>query len=295
MTHDAATGKTTFEGSPSLPSVTLDQVLSFKYLGIPLNYSPRSLFQSYNAQVKTKAKNYLSNVLSFVKSGPDRSELAYTLWTRCAIPAIFYGSEVIPLLASTISEVEKCQAAVGKFILQIPRSSSNASVFIDAGLKPVWAVVAEKVLLYANSTMSKPSTYWAKMAMNENVACGTTSPYTKSLIKWKHSTNFPGLTPKLIKSSVTTAAIADVLTQQRATCTTTFAMNVPNHSKSSKWFQPKSWVNDSCCSAIIAQFRACNANLGNRGPAKDGKFYKLCVLCATTGVTALNNEVRHHP
>ena len=156
MTHDAATGKTTFEGSPSLPSVTLDQVLSFKYLGIPLNCSPRSLFQSYNAQVKTKAKNYLSNVLSFVKSGPDRSELAYTLWTRCAIPAIFYGSEVIPLLASTISEVEKCQAAVGKFILQIPRSSSNASVFIDAGLKPVWAVVAEKVLLYANSTMFKP-------------------------------------------------------------------------------------------------------------------------------------------
>ena len=79
----------------------------------------------------------MSSVLSFVKTGPDRSELAYTLWTRCALPSILYGSEVIPLTVSTISEVERCQAAVGKFILQIPRRSSNVSIRIDAGLKPV--------------------------------------------------------------------------------------------------------------------------------------------------------------
>ena len=107
----------------------------------------------------------------------------------------------------------------------------------------------------------------------------------------KHSTNSFSLQPKLIKSSVTSAAIADVLDKQRATSHITFAMNGPNHSKVHRWFHPKHWVNDSCSSQIIAQFCACNVGLGNRGPAQNGKFCKLCAQCATTGVTALNNEL----
>ena len=88
MRHNAVTGKTTFKKSDKSCSFTLDQVLSFKYLGVPVNCSPYNLFKSFNEQVKKKAKNYLSNVLSLVRSGPDRSDLGYTLWTRCALPAI---------------------------------------------------------------------------------------------------------------------------------------------------------------------------------------------------------------
>ena len=67
----------------------------------------------------------------------------------------------------SINEVEKCQAKVGKFILQIPRNSASVASSLDAGLKPVWAVIAEKVLLYANTIMSRPVSYWPKVAMNE--------------------------------------------------------------------------------------------------------------------------------
>ena len=292
MTHDSATGKTSFSDSSNIPPLTLDNVLSFKYLGIPLSCSPRCLFQYFNENVKKKAKTYLSCVLSFVKSGPDRSELAYTLWTRCALPSILYGTEVMPLTLATIAEVERCQTAVGKFILQIPSSSANCSVYLDAGLKPVWAVIAEKVILYANSTMKKDLSYWPKKAMNEHISSGSQSSYTRNLIKWKHSTNSFGLTSKMqTKASVTRAATIDVLSQQNATSLTTFAMNDPINSPTNEWFKPKSWVNDSCSSQILAQFRACNSNLGNRGPARNGKFYKLCPLCAETGSTALNNEV----
>ena len=289
MTHDALSGKTSFQGSSNLCPFTLETVMSFKYLGIPVCSSPYSLFNNFNDQVKKKAQNYLASVLSLVKTGPDRSDLAHILWTRCALPSILYGSEVMPLTQGTISEVERCQSLVGKFMLQIPRSSASVSSHLDAGLKPIWAVIAEKVLLYAYNTMGKPTSYWAKLAMNEHIFTGTKSPYTRYLMKWKEATNSYGLHPKQIRATVTRAAVISILDAQRLTCVTTFAMNGPEHSQ--KWFRPKTWVNDSCTSKIIAQFRACNSNLGNRGPAKDGQFYKLCPLCSKTGTVALNNEV----
>jgi hypothetical protein len=303
MTYEAATGKTTFQGSSSLPPLTLDQVLSFKYLGVPLSSSPYSLFKSYNDQVKKRARDYHSRVLCLTKSGPDRCTLAYCLWTQVAIPSILYGSEVIPLTQCTITEVEKFQSSIGKFILQLPRSSSNVSGFLDGGLKPIWATIAEKVLLYAQSTMFKPSSFWPKIAMKENILLGHKSPYTRYLLKWKQATDSLNFDPKRIRASVKKAAITNIMSQQRATSTSSFAMSPPGSSPANQWFRPKPWVTDSCLSQLFSQFRSCNAGFGNRGPAKDGKLYKLCPLCAHHGLKSINNEVRlceqktvpHHP
>lgn len=292
MKFDASTGTTVFTG-PDATSISLEQVISFKYLGIELNVSPYSLFKDFNENAKKKAQSYLSRVLSLVKSGPDRSELAYTLWSCVALPSILYGSEVIPLTKGTISEIEKCQCSVGKFILQIPRSSANVSCHLDAGFKPVWAVVAERALLFAQSVMGRPATYWPKIAMQENLLNGSKNPYTKYLLKLKADCNILSLTtPNFIRKSVHKAAIASVLQEQKSTYLTTFAMNGPESSSNHRWFKPKAWVNDSGSSKIFAQFRACNTGLGNRGPAADGQFHKLCPLCIKNGVKALNNEVK---
>ena len=289
MTYEAATGKTTFHGSSCLSPLTLDQVLSFKYLGVPLSCSPYSLFKFYNEQVKKRAQDYLSRVLSLVKSGPKRSDLAYCLWTNIALPSILYGSEVLPLLDGTIKEVEKIQSVIGKFILQVPRSTANVSAHIDSGLRPIWAIVAEKFLTFAHKTMAKPSSQLPKLAMNENLQMGVKSLYTRSLIKWKEATGSYNLSPHQIRASVQAAAISDIKYQQRISSTTTFAMNTSEADKT--WFKPKPWVSDTGSSKIFAQFRSCNSGLGNRGPAKNGKFYKLCPLCELSGHTALNNEV----
>lgn len=291
ITHDAVTGKTVFQGTDQLCPIILETVLSFKYLGIPLSSAPYCLFRSFNEQAKKKAHSYLSSVLSLVRSGPDRSDMAHTLWTKCALPSILYGSEIIPLNQGTISEIEKCQTLVGKFILQLPRNSADVVSYIDAGLKPIWAVIAEKVLVYAQSTMGKPSSYWPKMALTENISFGPQSPYTRYLLKWKDATSSFGLKPNQIKSSVNRAAIVSILDKQRATCVTTFAMNGPGLSPSNRWFRPKAWVNDSGFSKIISEFRACNSGLGNRGPTKSGQFFKLCPLCSRTNLRAINNEV----
>ena len=105
MTYNAATGKTVFEGEGYAP-LSLDQVIVFKYLGLEVNCSPYNLFKSFNEQVKRKAKNYLASVLSLVKSGPNRSELAFSLWTSCALPSILFGAEIMPLTQGTIAELE---------------------------------------------------------------------------------------------------------------------------------------------------------------------------------------------
>ena len=137
--------------------------------------------------------------------------------------------------------------------------------------------------------MAKPSSLWPKLAMNENLLMGNKSLYTRNLIKWKRATESFNLSPHRIRASVQAAAVSEVLSQQKISSTTTFAMNSPGTDKT--WFQPKPWVSDTGSSKIFAQFRSCNSGLGNRGPAKNGKFYKLCPLCEPSGHIALNNEV----
>ena len=297
MSHNATTGETVFSGC-GLDPVQLSEVITYKYLGISLNCSPYNFFRSFNDSVKKKARSYLSAVLALTRSGPNRSALAHALWTICGLPSILYGTEIIPLTQDTLKEVERCNTAVGKFILQIPRSSSNVACYVDAGLKPVSAVIAEKVLLYAHRIMSKPSTYWPKMAMTDNLASGLKSPYTRSLLKIKAESNCLHMDPGHIKKTVQSSAITNILNQLRATSTTSFPL-MSSGSSCTKlpWFRPKPWVSDSGISRIISSFRICNSGLGNRGPAKNGQFYKLCPLCAKDGIKALNNEVRqdYHP
>lgn len=290
MTFDAQTGDISFSGSDSLPPISFEAVLSFKYLGVPLCSSPYSLFKSFNEQVRRKAKQYLSSVLSLVRTGPDRSKLAHTLWTQVALPSILYGSDILPLTKGTINEVEKCQTLVGKFILQIPRNSADVCSYLDAGLRPIWAEVAKKVLKFSSSTMNKPLSYWPKLAMNEQISMGSKSAYIRYLLQWKVATNSFGIQSP--DSCVDNAAIGHILRDQKLVSTSTFAMNSPGTFSKKGWFFPKPWVDDSYFSKIIAEFRACNTGLGNRGPTKTGEFFKLCPLCARSNVKAINNEVR---
>ena len=286
----AHSGQVTFHGDNG-SDIELEAVCSYKYLGIPLNAGPRCFFKDFNENVQKKAEQYVASVMSLTRSGPDRCALAYTLWNTCAMPSILYGSAIMPLSTKTLEVLEKCNNMVGRFILQVGRSSANASSFIDAGLKPVWSIVAENVLLYARSVMTKSISYWPKLAMNYNLREGLSMPYTKHLVGWMNKGNSTVTTPDLIKKNIKRAAIRYVREEQIRTRVTSFALTMPYGTKVQRWFQPKSWVSDSGFSKILAEHRCCNAGYGNRGPAKDGCFYKLCPLCFKQGVVALNNEV----
>ena len=95
--------------------------------------------------------------------------------------------------------------------------------------------------------------------------------------------------PALIRKGVKKAAILSISKMQQHTALSTFAMKP--YSKIEQWFTPKSWVSDSCISKVFAEFRSSNIGIGNRKPAGDGNFYKLCPLCKKQGIVAPNNEV----
>ena len=291
LTHDAEEGQMVFEGDDDVDDLSLDQVIAFKYLGVTFNCAPYSLFKNFNEQVRRRAHTYAYRVLSLSKCGPKRSDLAFSLWNQVALPSILYGSEVIPLTKETINEVEKCQSIVGKFILQIPRSSANVTCNIDAGLRPIWSIVAERVLVYARSTMEKPRSYWPKIAMDESISETDISPYTRYLQEWKDKVDSYGMNRDQIKKGVKRVAMNYVISQLDKNKTTTFALSLPGSSTASPWFTLKPWVNDTGIRKIFAEFRTCNAQLGNRGPTKNGNRFKLCPLCSKSGLHALNNEV----
>ena len=253
MSYDATTGQCHFQGTQPI-SITLEQILSFKYLGIPINCAPFCLFKDFNGQVRKRARQYLASVLSLVKSGPDRSDLAYALWTRCAIPAILYGAEVIPLTQGTLNEMKSCQSKVGKFILQIANSSADISANIDAGLRPIWSIVAEKVLTYASKTLKQPDTFWPRRALSLNFKMGYNSPYTRNLLHWKAKVDTSLLSIPQIKKSTNRATILSIL-KDREILPSMFAMSPPSPISKQHWFKKKSWVSDSSISKILCLFR----------------------------------------
>ena len=291
MSYDASTEKIVFAGFEDIPEITFEKVLTFTYLGIPLSVSPYCLFRKFTDKVKEKAKNYMYSELSLVRNGPDRSELAKTLWLNCAIPSILYGCEIIPIDSNTIQEIEKCQATIGKFILQIPKNSANVCANLDAGLKPIKSIIDEKVLLYNKKIMEKPVDSWSKQAYMELLNMGDKSPYMKNLNKIKESYMSFGKSRKEIKLKIDQTAVRHVLEQKRKVCTSMFSTTTPFISKRYSWFKTKSWVDDSETCKIFNEFRCCNAGLGNSGPTKDGRFSKLCFLCKNEGRIAINNEV----
>ena len=207
MTYDAATGKMRFSSNNCETGIELEQVLMFKYLGLPIGAGPYSLFRAFNENVKKKARSYLTSVLSLVKAGPDRSDLAFTLWTRCALPSILYGCEVLPLNQLTVQEVEKCQNLVGKFMLQLPRSSANVGSVLDAGLRPVWSIIAEKTILYANKLMRRENEYWPKKAFLYHLNLQDNSSYYKYLQNWKSKTSAYGIDHYRLKAAVFKSAV----------------------------------------------------------------------------------------
>ena len=196
--------------------------------------------------------------------------------------------KITPLSQATIDAIEKCQDRIGKFILQIPVSSSCASVHIDAGLPPVWSVVAERVVNYYIKLQDKPNTYWARLALLDNIALGNKSSYTIYLNKWKTKIDAFGIGFDQVSKNAKHYAIRNSMSKWYKTQKSCFAMNPPSHYQ---WFKPKPWISDSTLSKVYASFRTCNASLGNRAPIGERKVYKLCPLCENNGLVAINNEV----
>ena len=72
------------------------------------------------------------------------------------------------------------QNKIGKFALQVPPSSGNVQVTVDAGLLPIRYIICQKVISYAQKLMTKQKPRLASISFKESFA--KTSKYSLYVI-----------------------------------------------------------------------------------------------------------------
>ena len=91
----------------------------------------------YESEIIRRATNYAYTIMNLTRGAFDRLYVARRLWESCAIQAILYCSEAMVFTKGTLAELERIQCMVGRFILQVPQSTSRVLVWCDAGLMPI--------------------------------------------------------------------------------------------------------------------------------------------------------------
>ena len=79
------------------------------------------------------AQNYTNVIFGLSRNGLDQAVAAYTLWKRCAVPAILYATEAIVLSNRVLEKLDRIQHIVARYIL-IPKSSVKVARALDVGL-----------------------------------------------------------------------------------------------------------------------------------------------------------------
>ena len=278
--------KQQFIGDFNPSPIHFDCVLSLKYLGIPFSNNTRSLFKEFNIKIIEKAESYSRAIFSFTREQFDRSISARLLWLNSALPSILYGCEVIPLSIVTIDRLQCIQNQIGKCILKIPKSSSNAAVAIDAGLMPIKFMISQRVLSYIQKFSFLELNYWPRKAFEWTSLNSTRSSYQSYIDYCKSILVTSPNMPQNLKDSINSSTRKYIQHLRDKTYVTSFSLNMPFVNE---LFKLKPWVHDGYSSKVYAMFRCNNANLGNRYPNENGYFTKLCKLCADPP-RYLNNE-----
>ena len=181
----------------------------------------------------------------------------------------------------TIQELERIQNMVGRFILQVPASTSRVLAWMDAGLMPmafriqtrqamyIWSVSKSKgntvLMLVLREVLKYPDKPWAKSWLEIQKKIEIISNYTSK---------------KLLHKALVDRAVTSVL----------IVNQVQSTSQPNGWFKLQCHLNDSKASRALCRFRAGNAQLGNRYKDKYGCYHVWCPWCMDRGVQVKLSE-----
>ena len=231
---------------------TIEEILIAKYLGVNIQLRGRLIIGKYEENVIKRATNYAYSIMNLSGSVLDRAIVAKRLWEACAISAILYCSEAMVFKQSTIHELERVQNMVGRFILQLPRSSSNIVGWLDAGLMPMENRIQNHQAVCI----------WTVMKTKENITLQSflrellnhqSDDYTKNWFRIQKDiwiiTNFEK------KKQLTKALVDRAVTRVLETMCT-----LP---QPWEWFKIQPYVSDTHASKTMSRVRAGNAQLAN--------------------------------
>jgi len=116
----------------------MEEVETFKYLGVKLEFPRGIFFRAFEDTVLQKAKGVKLGSLTKANSSPRPWYFLINLWENMGLPAILYGTESTCLSVSGIKTLERIQGQLIISALRIPWSSPTAIAYAAAGLKPMW-------------------------------------------------------------------------------------------------------------------------------------------------------------
>ena len=114
--------------------ITLEKVIQYRYLGIDTYSSMYKTGSEKQKHAIKMARRYKGACLTMSRRGPDAVLLARTLWVNVAIPAIFFGTESVIFLDTTINKLNSIQSQVFKAILSLPISTHNMVTQTECGV-----------------------------------------------------------------------------------------------------------------------------------------------------------------
>ena len=258
----------------SVEDETIEEVLAAKYLGVNLQIRGRNMVGQYEAVMIRRAVGCAMSIMNLTRAGLDRALIAKRLWESCAIPSILYCAEVLVISKKTVEELDRVQNMVGRFILQVPSSTSRTLAWMDAGLVPMLDRIETKQANYiwtavknrTNQTihqilrflLTRPEDPWVKVWMSIQRDVGIL-------------TNFN--TRKELNQALIDRSISHVMAVKAEHTTMTVVPQPKN------WFKLQSHVTDSFASRTLCCVRAGNTLLGNRFKNRYGQRYDTCPHC----------------
>ena len=262
----------------------LEVVNFYKYLGVQIEARPTAMYyRAYEQVIVKKAKKYLNLIRVKSRAFPDVGVAVHQLWVSVALPSIMYGMETTAVSVATWRTLESVQARLGKFILQVPRSTQNICAVVGCGFTPIRFVHMDRVYGQAVRMLESESglVQEALQVMEGQGGASLVYRQVEELLPYLDSE--PAY--RQYREDMIKLYVEDELYAVRKT---TFLFR-PMESLNLKE-RPYVEIAEEL-KGEMHKFLFLNAGLGNRCPTKDKVKFKVCVACALAGIHERINEI----
>ena len=261
-------------------SLDFDQVLKCKYLGVLLENRTGIYYGEFAKECTRKARAYKFAIMRKAKDSHDPVRVAREMWNKAALPGILYGCEVLPIRKQELRKLDSEAAAIGKFILQLPKNSTNVTTQLIAGIETVEYHYYKRVIGYRTRVEKMDE---GKLAYRiHKYIMGSVQDYGYKLCHTR-------LEKVLNGKSLVEWYVDSINNQKNLHVSSCYILPT----KTAPGDEHKLRLNDyDETSKSYAEFVTMNTGLGNRGPVKGFKQHKWCQLCAKRNIKEKLNE--HH-
>ena len=258
---------------------SFDQVLTCKYLGVLIEKKAFTYYTDFSEQCYIKSRMYKFSIMTKAKDSHDPPLVARELWNKVALPSILYGSEVIPIRGQELRKINSEATQIGKFILQLPRSTTNITPTLIAGIEQIEYPYYKRVLAYQQKIENLPDNSLTRQTYEYVINSDRNFGYKQRMKKME----------RVLKGEdLVTWYVSDINNRKQINDFSCRFLPEKLYPGLDNQLALTSYNDES---KFLAEFMTMNSGLGNRAPIKGYKQHKLCQVCKKAGQNNKLNEI----